>query len=200
MNHETILQHSQWRNTSTIVLRFSYNEMYWIGYGHKLRVPLIYKLANASTLIFAFSLKMKLKDAYLSSQICSSWPGVQVAKVLLLLFFCFLTWKVRLLAFLRWNDFRCCRLWAGSQFGQTCSSWRRCPLLSATAPEICHWVTALNSESVGASRLLLLRWCNRTGRRLSHVRSCTISSVTTYYTTDSVIKDRAPGPQVLDVK
>ena len=34
---------------------------------------------------------MKLKDAYLSSQICSSWPGVQVAKVLLLLLFCFLT-------------------------------------------------------------------------------------------------------------
>ena len=54
---------------------------------------------------------------------------------------------------------------------------------------------------VGGSRLLLLRWCNRTGRWLSHVRSCTISSVTTYYTTDSVIKARAPpGPQVLDVK
>ena len=32
------------------------------------------------------------------------------------------------------------------------------------------------------------------------MRSCTISSVTTYYTTDSVIKARAPGPQVLDVK
>ena len=149
MNHETILQHPQWRNTSTIVLRFSYNEMYWIGYGHKLRVPLIYKLANASTLIFAFSLKMKLKDAYLSSQICSSWPGVQVAKVLLLLFFCFLTWKVRLLAFLRWNDFRCCRFWAGSQFVEVDEGVRCFQRLHARFAT--EWLLSIRSRWVPAA-------------------------------------------------
>ena len=59
--------------------------------------------------------------------------------------------------------------------------------LSATAREICHSVTALNIDWVGEWRC---RWCNSTGCRwLSHVsreQCCTISSVTTYYTTQQL--------------